>query len=213
MSTADIARLIKVVKAFAPKTMFDSGPGADEIAIFTYQAMLGGLPYQDCEDAVLAHYAKGGTDVWLNAGQIRRLVAKRSGLLMPPVTVAWAHVEKWSAAKLDRNEAINHRALGKASLRDIANDRLETLPRWLAQIVEPIGAELLDRFTEPQWKRKAFTEAYGEAVAEHEELLGDMPITERELAIGRGAFSLVRAENEEHLALTAATSHAVALEA
>ena len=99
MTPTETAKIITMIRALAPQQRLADDPG---VLIAAWHAVIGDLPYDAVERAVVAHY-RTATDPWITPGQIRQRVARDAGLLAPSEQEAWLLAQQWvrRAVRLD----------------------------------------------------------------------------------------------------------------
>lgn len=99
MTPTETAKVITMIRAFAPQQRLADDPA---VLVTVWHAVIGDLPYDAVERAVVAHY-RVAADPWIQPGQIRRRVAADAGLLAPTEQEAWMLAQQWvrRAVRLD----------------------------------------------------------------------------------------------------------------
>lgn len=142
MTPTETTKIITLVRAFAPQQRL-----VDEYTVLVpaWHAVIGDLPYDAVERAVIAHY-RTATDPWITPGQIRRRVAADAGLLAPSEQDAWMLAQQWV-----------RRAV-----------RLDELPSAVGLACQAVGDVL--RSDAPDGVRHAaFRDAYRSAASRHDD--------------------------------------------
>ena len=199
MNNTEIGGLIALAQVLAPQQKFSDGtPVGDQIVTAVWTQFLGDLPADLAKAALMEHFADGGGP-WVSPPDVRRRVLNGAGLLMPPLDVAWAAVEKW-LRRIDLPDESDYLVTFKQLSEDSERGfdrrrakRLALLPGWLAAVLGPLYAELTGK-GDMVWKRKAFEAAYiGAAKRNNLMMLRPGAVTPELLALGQNAYSLNQA--------------------